>query len=825
VPVAEAYRRVGHLRAKLDPLNRTTAGARYPEVVAQLPEAGVNSKLEAAYCGHLTVQAHHLANSAERAFWENLVENREQSNQKSSMDPESLLKRLAATEAVDHFLARKFPSLKRYGCEGSESAIVALEHLFNTAKAKHGVSHVVVGMPHRGRLNLLLNSLNYPAAKMFAKIKGVPEIEASVPGATHDVLSHLAASATLPSGVHVSLLHNPSHLEAVNPVAMGKAKAKAQVADCQDTLCVLVHGDAAVAGQGVVYEALQLMSLPNFSIGGTMHVVVNNQLGFTTDPMHSRSTPHATDLFRGLDIPIVHVNADSPQDVLLAVEWALQYRALFKKDVVVDVVGYRRWGHNEVDEPAFTQPSMYAAIRAQPSIVSQEAARVPNGAAVVQQVLDKMNADLEAAMGVPRDQLPKYDTLQGQWSSMREPSYDASVWYDTGLAPRELIEEVIRESATVPESFVPHDRLLRTHLQARLKRLEAGKVDWATAEVAALGTLGKEGFRVRVSGQDVERGTFSQRHLALHSGTASGSPAQHRPLGKTVDMANSPLSEESVLGYEFGWTMDHPKNLGIWEAQFGDFWNTAQVIFDTFVSSSIPKWRRQSSLVMSLPHGYDGAGPEHSSSRVERILQQVASADMRDDMVSLAVIQPSTPAQMYHALRRQMTRSFRVPLVVVGPKTLLRLPEAVSTVDELASGKFEPVLDDPSISDETDVRVVMLCSGKVYYDIVALRQSQGEDRSRSVAVVRLEEMWPFPSDQVRNVLDRYGRAERVVWVQEEPRNQGAWNHVQQMLSERLGVSCEYVGRRGLPVAAVGAGELHKQEVTQLNNDIVRAMSV
>ncbi|KAF0852176.1 mitochondrial 2-oxoglutarate dehydrogenase E1 form 2 [Andalucia godoyi] len=859
VAMSDAFRRNGHLRADLDPLKRWSPSVRgvpaAQSVSFDISHYGLSGTepvdssvhpfaksaaelldvLKKSYCGTLTVQAQHLANPAEREWFVTRLETT--ARQKTSPALRSLLlESIAQCEAVDHYLAKKFPGVKRYGCEGAEAMMPALEFLFDVAARQYGVQDIVLGMPHRGRINLLLNSFQYPAAKLFAKLlKGYSESGLTLESGTGDVISHLAASYDHKSGAHISMIHNPSHLETADAVAVGKARAKMD--RDSKALCLVLHGDAAYAGQGIVAECFQMMNLPSFSVKGVIHMIVNNQLGFTTENAIARSTPHAADVAKFAEVPIIHVNADDPEAVVSAMRLALEYKFTFDKDVVLDLIGYRRHGHNELDEPAFTQPQMYSKIRAQPSVVSQYAEKLHGSKekaveyvkSVQESVFQRLDDAYNQATSLSEQELLSkypYDALAkgSQWENVRSPSYDSpSKPIITGLSSIKEVADVIRASVSLPSSdFTPHERLLRTHIQARLKRLEQDKLDWATAEALAFGSLVGQGFRVRITGQDVERGTFSHRHLVLYD---VNNGKAHHPFGKeNVMLCNSFLSEEAVLGFEFGYAAEHPSNLVIWEAQFGDFVNTAQVPVDTFVTSSIQKWRRQSSLVLSLPHGFDGTGPEHSSCRVERWLQ-LASVDADPFDVSISVVQPSTPAQIFHMLRRQMLRDCRIPLVMVGPKTLLRLPEAVSSASEMGPGTFfQTVIDDSTVDNPSAVKAVVFCSGKVYYDLLNQRSILG--KKDSVALVRIEELHPFPVDKVREVLGKYKSAKKIVWYQEEPRNQGAWTHARDFLQEKCSVhKVEYVGRRGLSLPAVGADKFHKAEVQQLQRDFAAAIDI
>jgi probable 2-oxoglutarate dehydrogenase E1 component DHKTD1 len=742
-------------------------------------------------------------------------------------------------------MTKKFPQVKRYGLEGAESMMIALDVIFQNACAQD-LRDVVVCMPHRGRLNLLTDLLKFNPTGVFAKVKGVPEYPSTESHVcTGDVLSHIAQSVDLTyqgKSTHVSLLHNPSHLEAINPVAMGKARAKesdtfesgVEGSLGDSVLCVQLHGDAAFCGQGVVMETLGLSNLPHYSCGGSVHVVVNNQIGYTTPGYNSRSTTHTSDVAKMIHAPVIHVNGDHPEEVAKATALAVAYRNTFHKDVVLDLIAFRRWGHNELDEPSFTQPQMYNTIRARKSVPklyeekleSQQLLSSAESDALRDQWYKKLDSDLDAVTGFQ----PPATHLQGKWEGMTSPTdITQDTMIPTGVASDVLLQ-VGKISVQTPPNFDVHARLQKFHVQPRLQRLEQGKpLDWATAEAMAFGSLLLEGYGVRISGQDVGRGTFSQRHCMLVDQTTEKVtiplnnlvPEQHQ---KKLEVANSSLSEFAVLGFEFGYSWETPKVLPIWEAQFGDFFNGAQIIIDTFVSSSEAKWLRQSGLVMLLPHGYDGTGPEHSTCRMERFLQLCNDAynPLQPEVPrtpNMHVVFPTTPAQYFHLLRRQMIRSYRKPMIIVGPKTLLRLPQAVSELKEMETGTaFQPVLADPSITDPAKVKRVVLCTGKLYYELMKERESKGT--AQEVALVRIEELCPFPAKELQQILSPLAHVEDVIWCQEEPQNQGAYSFVEPRLKSTLTQSIRYVGRVSSAAPATGVGSIHRKEQASLLADAV-----
>ncbi|KAJ1311752.1 hypothetical protein OPQ81_010222 [Rhizoctonia solani] len=802
--------------------------------------------LRSIYVGRIAYEYMHSPSKAERLWFSHLLESRQTAGR---YEPNEEQKRriwglLARSETWDQFLQLKFPNLKRYGLEGAESMLSAMDSLFHSA-SQNGVSNVVLCMPHRGRLSLLTDLLEYSPAAMFHKIRGGSEVPESL-GATGDVISHLVACPTLkyPDGttpVHVTMLQNPSHLEAVNPVAMGQARAKQYSLikesgnDCMlgdKVMCVQLHGDAAFTGQGVIMEGLGLSNLPHYTSGGSVHLVVNNNIGYTTPAANARSTLYCSDIGKMINAPVLHVNGDHPEDVYRALKIAFEYRNFFRKDVIVDLITHRAGGHNELDEPAFTQPQMYHKIRTRQSVpqiyeqkligeglLSQEKAAASRAA--YKQHLEK---ELTKADGYQ----PQADMLGGKWSGMVWPGDSANANHNpkTGVDVKTLVE-VGKTSVAVPVGFATHPRLQR-HIKHRITSLESGQgIDWGTAEALAWGSLMLEGFDVRISGQDVGRGTFSHRHAMLVDQQTERVtvPLNALETEKKLELANSSLSEMAILGFEYGLSWDSPNRLVIWEAQFGDFFNGSQVIIDTFISSSEAKWLKQSGLVMLLPHGLDGAGPEHSSARIERFLQLTNDAYEFDPQlnINMHVVNPTTPAQYFHLLRRQMLRNYRKPLIVAAPKGLLRSPAAACTLADMDVGtEFQPVLADPAVAPGSAVSRVVLVSGKIYYDLVRERKDRGLG---NVAIVRIEEIAPFPFAVLEAVLRGYiNEVTEVLWVQEESRNQGAWTHVEGRINEVLkglnaGVRVRYVGRRESPVPAVGVGSWHKAESAKLFNDV------
>lgn len=857
------YRTHGHRGAALDPLdiskpeevfalNPERLGFNDPQKVYNLAgilhvnassskdareEARIDtivSHLKRVYCGRVAYEFMHIPNASERRWFSRLLESW---NRKVATEDEKkrIWQLLSTSEVFDNFMARKFPNVKRYGLEGAESMLVALDTLFATA-SKAGIIETVMCMPHRGRLNLLTHLLEMNPTSLFYKLRGNAEFPETI-DAMGDVLSHLATSPYLDYGnakpLHVSLLQNPSHLEAVDPVAMGKARAKqmdlmaSEDPDCSlgdRVLCLQLHGDAAFTGQGIVMESLGLSNLPHFTSGGSVHLVVNNQIGYTTPAQNARSSLYPSDIGKMTNCPVIHVNGDFPEDVALASQIAFEYRNKFRKDVIIDLVTYRRMGHNELDEPAYTQPAMYSVIRARKSVpkVYEEQLRSEGiiTADQVDQHREARFASLDAALKRVDEYRPEADHLKGQWSGLEYPT-SAVTKPETGVEASTLVD-VAKASVAYPSGMIVHPRLQKYHIDLRVQRAQEGKrIDWATAEAMAWGSLLLEGNNVRICGQDVGRGTFSQRHAML---VCQETEDVHVPLNAikpeqngVLEIANSSLSELAVLGFEYGMSWESPNLLNIWEAQFGDFFSSAQVIFDTYISSSETKWLKQSALTVLLPHGFDGAGPEHSSCRVERFLQ--LSNDRFDVLngdetfnPNMHIVNPTTPAQYFHLMRRQMKRNFRKPLIVVAPKTLLRLPAAVSQIEDMIPGTtFQPVLTDLSIQDPNKVSRVIFLSGKLYYDLVKQRHDAGMDDS--IAFVRVEELCPFPVHELQGEIQKYSAAKEWVWVQEEPANNGAYTHMRDRLSQILpsGSELHYVGRKEASSPATGISLRHKKE--------------
>ncbi|XP_034032051.1 probable 2-oxoglutarate dehydrogenase E1 component DHKTD1, mitochondrial isoform X2 [Thalassophryne amazonica] len=850
--MVEVYRTHGHKAAKVNPLlpekpvadsvpeidmligaiqgNLNTTGLRH-FCKAEAPVEDVLAYLQEAYCGHVSVETSQLSSLEEREWFADRFEEHKKKTF-STEERRKLAKLMLESQEFDHFLATKFATVKRYGGEGAESMMGFFYELFYQL-AHNGVIDIIIGMPHRGRLNLLTGLLKFPPELMFRKMRGLSEFPETSP-AIGDVLSHLTSSVDLDFGaghlIHVTMLPNPSHLEAINPVAQGKTRARQQLMQEGDysleddaqpgdkVICLQVHGDGSFSGQGIVPETLTLSNLPHYRVGGSIHLIVNNQVGYTTPSERGRSSLYCSDIGNMVNCAVIHVNGDDAEEVVRATRLAVDYQQCFRKDVIVDLMCYRQWGHNELDEPFFTNPAMYKIIRSRKSVPDAYADQLVSEGLMTdaerEEIKSKYYSMLNDKLANMTLYSPPPTNLQGRWGDLVEPQARVTTW-DTGV-PVSLLQFVGVKSVAVPEDIQLHSHLEKTHVQARLHKLEDGtKLDWSTAEALAFGSLLCQGFHIRISGQDVGRGTFSQRHAMV---VCQETNDMYIPLNHIspeqqgfLEVCNSPLSEEAVLGFEYGMSIAEPKLLPVWEAQFGDFFNGAQIIIDTFISGGEAKWLLQSGLVILLPHGYDGAGPEHSSCRMERFLQMCDSKEegVDGDNVNMAVVNPTTPAQYFHLLRRQMIRNYRKPLIVVGPKTLLRFSGAVSTLPELAPGTFfRPVIGDSSVSAES-VQKVVLCSGKHYYAL--LKQKEASAANQNTALIRVEELCPFPLEALQQELKKYPSAKEFIWSQEEPQNMGPWSFVAPRFEKQLACKLRLVSRPALPAPAVGIGTLHHQQ--------------
>lgn len=853
IQLIRAYRVRGHLVADLDPLGLRKHDI-HPELdpghygfapkdysrpirldgVLGMETANLNEILHAVkqtYCGKIGVEFMHLSDPEEKSWIQQRIEEPRNQTDFTSNGKRAILERLTAAESFEQFLAKKYPGTKKFGIDGGEVLIPAIEQIMKRG-GQLGLKEMVIGMAHRGRLNVLANVLGKPFSAIFAEFLGKKTTPDDVLG-SGDVKYHLGTSSDRDfdgNNIHLSLTANPSHLECVSPVVIGKVRAKQyQRKDDQgvQVMPILLHGDAAFAGQGIVAETLMISELDGYSVGGTMHVVINNQIGFTTMPQYSRSGPYCTDVAKLLSAPIFHVNGDDPESVVHVARIATEFRQKFNKDVVIDITCYRRFGHNEGDEPAFTQPEMYAKIRELATTRELYAKQLEDEGIVkadeAQSINDEMHRLLEDSFQAASNYKPNSaDFLQGVWSDMQVADRtDTARRGKTGL-DKKTFDLVGRALTALPEDFNLHSKLKR-FIDARAAMFETGEgFDWATAEALAFGSLVADGYGVRLSGQDCGRGTFSQRHAKMYDQTDGHvyQPLQHIAKDQApFEVHDSPLSEFAVLGYEYGFSLAEPKWLTLWEAQFGDFVNGAQTIIDQFISSGETKWLRMSGLVMLLPHGYEGQGPEHSSAHPERFLSLSAEDNWQ-------VVNATTPANYFHVLRRQMLRSFRKPLVMFTPKSLLRHKLCVSSADlMLGDSTFHRVLWDDAeqagkLAKPKDIKRVVLCTGKVYYDLYQAREDKG---IKDVLILRLEQLYPFPHEALAEELAKYPNAD-IVWCQEEPENSGYWQFVDRRIE---GVLTEikhkisrpsYTGRIAAASPATGSAGTHKAEQEALLND-------
>jgi 2-oxoglutarate dehydrogenase E1 component len=838
-----SYRIRGHLEADLDPLglvrqarHRELDPATYgfgdgdwdrPILIFGSLGLGESAtlrqiwdRLRKTYCGKIGVEYMHISDPDQKAWIQERIEHVENRTEFTPEGRRMILERVVEAEGLERYLGVKFVGTKRFGLDGGESMIPGIEQILKRG-GQLGIRDVVIGMPHRGRLNTLVHVLHKSYMALFSEFQGRSSQPEEMRG-SGDVKYHLGASADREfdgTTIHVSLAPNPSHLEAVNPVVLGKARAKQdQRGDTErsQVMAILMHGDAAFAGQGLVAESLDLSDLGGYRIGGTIHFVVNNQIGFTTLPTYSRSGPYCTEIAKIVQAPILHVNGDDPEAVVHVSRIATEYRQHFKRDIVIDMFCYRRHGHNESDEPMFTQPLMYKEIAGHKTVKEVYAARLEaegfvtaaEVAALDAALREKLDKALEAANQYKPN---KADWLEGRWAGMTVAPGEEDRKGATAVDTEQLLA-VGHAISEVPKNFDLNRKIAR-QLQEKRKTIDTGRdIDWATGEALAWGTLLAEGTPVRLSGQDSGRGTFSQRHSVLVDQTTE---TKYIPLNHVAaeqarfEVIDSPLNEAGVLGFEYGYSSAEPNALVLWEAQFGDFANGAQVIIDQFICSGESKWLRMDGLVMLLPHGYEGQGPEHSSARLERYLQLSAEDNWQ-------VVVPTTPANYFHALRRQVRRSFRKPLVVMTPKSLLRHKDCVSTLADFGPGtSFKRILaeTDP-LTDDIKVRRVILCSGKVYFDLVAERRKRKID---DIAILRIEQLYPFPFSRLGVRLSQYPNAE-VVWCQEEPENMGAWAFVDRRIERALsGTNARpiYIGRPESASPATGSARTHVKEQADL----------
>ena len=854
--LVDAIRLYGHFGAQLDPLGTPPVGAaeltlefhgiteselaRVPAAALGFDDAGsaldVVGHLRRIYSSSMGFEFEHLEEEAEREWFRRTIEGGGVRRPLPPEEKKAVLRRLTEVDGLERFLHRAFVGVKRFSIEGTDALVPMLDAAIEIA-GRAGAREVVMGMAHRGRLNVLTHVVGKPYAVLFGEFEGKHITTAADTG---DVKYHMgyACSRDIGEGrtVKLRLLPNPSHLEFVNPVINGVARALqrtdggAQAAfDERSVLTICIHGDAAFIGEGVVAETFNMSRLRGFRVGGTLHIIANNQVGFTTNPSDARSTHYASDLAKGFEVPVVHVNGDDPEACLAAVRLGIAYREEFGKDFVIDLVGYRRHGHNETDEPVWTQPMLYARIKQHPAprevwgkrLVEEGVVTAEEVQTIDREFAERLSRILDEVKGgvVPE----KHGTETHEGEAAPPPiQIDTAVKADTLVALNERL-------LTFPADFRPNQRLVK-QLERRRQNIESA-IDWGHAEALAFGTLLLDGHAVRISGQDVERGTFSHRQDVLHDMESGATyiPLQHlegiagAKAPARYEIWNSPLSETAVMGFEYGFSVAAPDALTLWEAQFGDFANVAAPIIDQFLAADRAKWGQDSGLTLLLPHGYEGQGPEHSSARLERFLQLAAEGNM-------VVAYPSSPAQYFHVLRRQAKRRTRRPLVLMQPKSLLRLPEASSALQELATGQFRPVIDDAAASQRREqVRRLVFCTGKLYYDLAAGRAKAGENgngnaNGAAVAIVRVEELYPYPHDEVARIVDLYPALEDVVWAQEEPKNMGAWTYLAPRLRASTGTQLpvRYIGRPERASPAEGYAADHAREQARIVGESLAA---
>jgi 2-oxoglutarate dehydrogenase E1 component len=847
--LVKAYRMHGHLAARLDPLGSEPMGdpaldesrlvpALTPELQARIPASLLRLYVEgdtlrealpllrAVYTGSIAYEIEHISDHAERVWLRQAIESGRFRQPFEPDERRALLHRLTAAEGFEQYLRRSFLGQKQFSLEGLESLVPMLDETIELAAAG-GAHEVVIGMAHRGRLNALVHTVGRSYQSILREFEGERSLDALVvdpEGGTGDVKYHLPASGTRVTGsgeIDVTIVPNPSHLEAADPVVEGRARAEqtdrslgAGIHDPSVALPVLIHGDAAFPGQGVVAETLNLQALEGYSTGGTLHLITNNQVGYTTDPTESRSTRYSSDLAKGFDVPIVHVNADDPEAALSAVRLASAYRTEFGHDFVIDIVGYRRFGHNEQDDASYTQPLMVEKIQRQPTVRDVYAARLVEEGVLSKEEADGLVVEVTGTLRSAHDQLR---TAIGRATpppvvpEAAPPSTtgDAVVTAVAAERLRALNDQLL----AVPDGFTINAKLAK-QLERRHEMIEEAGIDWGQGEALAYASLLEDGIPVRLSGQDAERGTFAHRHLVFHDPYTGETyaPIQHLPeANASFEIYNSPLSEYAALGFEYGYSVAAPDALVLWEAQFGDFVNGAQIVIDQFLVAGRSKWGQTSRLTLLLPHGYEGNGPEHSSARLERFLQQGAQDNIR-------IANCTTAAQFFHLLRRQALDATARPLVVMTPKGLLRLKQAASSIDDLSTGAFRPVIADPAAG--SDVRRLVLCSGKIYYDIVG---HGAREAATDVAIARLEQLYPFPVDALAELVAGLPALEEIVWAQEEPQNMGAWRSIRHRLDDSARSSSRvagvtYIGRSWRASPSEGYPTAHQIE----QDRIVRA---
>ncbi len=831
-----AYRLLGHLQSNINPI-ATQLPANVPDLdfknYGLRPEhlnkqfiagdlfgsrnrslAAIIEDLRRIYCGSVGAEYMHILNATERTWMQENLEEILLSRDVNNDNRLRIAELIVAADGLEKYLGSKYPGAKRFSLEGCDSLLVGLDEIISCGSAA-GLEEIVLAMTHRGRLNVLVNLLGKVPSELFDLFEDKHNMQLE----SGDVKYHqgFASDLQTPTGnIHLSLIFNPSHLEIVTPVATGSVRARQERRneDKNKVLCVAIHGDAAFAGQGVAMEIINMSNTRGYGIGGTIHIIVNNQIGFTTsNPQDARSTLYCSDLGKMLPAPILHVNADDPEAVMIIFNLALKYRMQFNKDIIIDLVGYRRMGHNEADEPSATQPLMYKHIRSHPNVRELYSASLISGKYATEQQLQQMVDTYRLTLDKRDQAVNKRLTAERDWRGAKASDWKPYMTRDwrfptSTKVPIETLKQLANARDAVPAGFVLDTRVEKI-VDAR-RRMTQGEipVDWGYGETLAYATLLNEGFAVRLSGQDSGRGTFFHRHAVWHDQNTGAEYVSLSNLNQDqakFTVIDSILSEAAVLGFEYGYSTSEPRALTLWEAQFGDFANNAQVVIDQFISSGEQKWGRLSGLVMLLPHGYEGQGPEHSSARIERYLQLCAQHNMQ-------VCIPSSPSQIFHLLRRQLLRPMRKPLIVITPKSLLRHRLAVSSLEELANGKFEVVISDDKINSSAITRVV-LCSGKVYYELLEAR----DKANKPIAIIRVEQLYPFPETELNAELKKYPGAKEVIWCQEEPMNQGAWYSMQHHFRNVLlpGQELLYAGRPDSAAPAVGYFHLHEQQQQEL----------
>ncbi len=845
-----AYRRLGHLSAHLNPLeakppirdnvmpaehglgDADLAALIHP---ANLPKPEMTfgeilGLLQKTYCGRIGADFREINDINAVVWFQEQMESCGNQPELGSGLRLHIHESLTRAEGFERFLQDRYLGQKRFSLEGTDALVPMMDVLIDEA-AKAGAEEMNLGMAHRGRLNVLANVLGKDPALIMKEFEGTEFNPFDIDG---DVKYHMGFASEVKTisgkSMRLYLSPNPSHLEAVNPVVEGFARARQEElgdAERKRVIPILMHGDAAFIGQGICAETLNMSELESYSTGGTVHIIINNQIGFTANPEEGRSCVYSSEIAKMIRAPVLHVNADDPEAVVWTAMLAIAYRQKFGKDVVIDLIGYRRHGHNETDEPGFTQPLMYKLIKDHPTCLTQYTEQLVAKGVIARdaadermrsfrQTLQTKMEEVRAGKAITKPVVPPSLAQAMNYTKVDRSEFSKSV--STAVAKAKLLE-ISRKFCALPASFHAHPKLTRL-FEARVKMLEgAGAVDWGMAELMAYGTLAAIGVPVRLSGQDCRRGTFSHRHAVLRDFENGSSYNIFEPVSNKstpVDVINSPLSEAGVMGFDFGYSIARPQGLTIWEAQFGDFANGAQIIIDQFMSASEAKWKQTSGLVLLLPHGYEGQGPEHSSARLERFLQLCGNLNMQ-------VAYPTTPAQLFHLLRRQVLRAFRKPLIVMSPKSLLRHPKVQSTIAEFTGGEFVEVMDDADVKDASKVKRLVLCSGKIYYDLVAAREEAGP-KAAHVPVVRFEQLYPFPDTALSTILARYPAVKELVWTQEEPQNMGAWYFIRHRIEELSGGKqrISYVGRKGSGSTAEGSHKAHLQEQARIVQEALGA---